>query len=234
MPGRQTRKSNRAEFDDEDADANARRDARHELQEEMQEETTTRASGVSTVKASIPQPRSQLGNDSCQLDTRDKAIQIARHGQETITLNRRETQRIQKVFPRFGKGPEKTKIQPVTVDSAPGLLTKERTPGRKTNHGRIPETELTNLTIINPTNGVLKLQNPIKIKQRRGPRFVKQTGKEDAEACLILGPSSNRHLAAITKEGIQVKINRLQAEDIKHGAIQRAKTAFASWTKSTE
>ena len=87
------------EFDDEDADADARRYARSELQEEMKEETTTRASGVSTVKASRPQPRSQLGNNSCQLDTRDKAIEIARHGQESITLNRGETKRIQKAFP---------------------------------------------------------------------------------------------------------------------------------------
>ena len=71
------------------------------MQEEMQEETTTRASGVSTVKARRPQPKSQLGNNSCQLDTRDKAIEIARHGQESTTLNRRETQRIQKVFSRF-------------------------------------------------------------------------------------------------------------------------------------
>ena len=147
------------------------------------------------------------------------AFQIARNGQKTITLNKEETQRIQKVFPNFGKGPGKAKIQPVTVSSVPGLLKINTTPVKRTRRGYTSQTELTNLTIINPTNGILKLPNPVKIRQRRSPRFIKRAGENNAKACLVLGPSSRKHLTAITQGGTQVKIDRIQAKDIEHGAI---------------
>ena len=208
---------------------------------ESDDDEATPTPVVSTIRPIRP-----VGIECQQTDTtRQQRVQIKKptwipsHGQKTIRVNQKEAKKIRKIYPELnnntmkrGKTGKWTETaQAVTVNAVPGLITTTKP---RNNKAGDPQEGLTKLTVVNPTGGILMLPKVLKISTGHRPRFVKQKGKEDSEAKLVLGPSFLRHIVALNTDGVEVRINRLKAEDVGHQALKRAQTAYASWTKSDQ